>query len=120
MEGKGKAGSSSSSSSFTAQLFGPKEPSCSSSFKSIFLPPSKGTGNFLSSKNGPIDYRKESATCNLSSSLYYRGQDVYSGSTSSHTYPTVNKDQTRGDDDASGNNLMDASRGNWWKGSLYY
>ncbi|XP_009150549.1 uncharacterized protein LOC103873890 [Brassica rapa] len=122
MDGKGKAGSSSSSSSsFTAQLFGLKEPSCSSSFKSIFPPPSKGTSeNILSSKNGPIDYRKESATCNLSSSLYYGGQDIYSGSTSNHTYSTVNRAQSRGDDDASGNNSMDASRGNWWKGSLYY
>ncbi|CAH8350773.1 unnamed protein product [Eruca vesicaria subsp. sativa] len=117
MEGKGKAGSSSSSSSITAQLSGPKERSCSSNFKSIFPPPSKGTsGNILSSKNGSIDHRKESSTCNLSSSLYYGGQDVYSGSTSSHTYHNVNKAQPRGDDDASGNNSTDASRGNWWKG----
>ncbi|CAN6989458.1 unnamed protein product, partial [Brassica rapa subsp. trilocularis] len=121
MDGKGKAGSSSSSSSsFTAQLFGLKEPSCSSSFKSIFPPPSKNPAglNALS----PLfycfltDYRKESATCNLSSSLYYGGQDIYSGSTSNHTYSTVNRAQPRGDDDASGNNSMDASRGNWWKG----
>ncbi|WZY98867.1 hypothetical protein YC2023_071196 [Brassica napus] len=55
MEGKGKVGSSSSS-SFTNQLFGPKEPSSSSNFSSIFPPPSKGTtGNMiLSSKHGSL------------------------------------------------------------------
>ncbi|WZZ45404.1 hypothetical protein YC2023_041663 [Brassica napus] len=89
MEGKGKVGSSSSS-SFTNQLFGPKEPSSSSNFSSIFPPPSKGTtGNMiLSSKHGSLGQCQESATCNLSSSLYYGGQDVYSGSTSNHTYHT--------------------------------
>ncbi|CAA7036685.1 unnamed protein product [Microthlaspi erraticum] len=122
MEGKGNVGSSSSSSSsFTAQLFGPKEPSSSSNFNSIFPPPSKGTArNIISSKHGSLDQRKESATCNLSSSLYYGGQDVYSQSTNNHTYPTVNKSQPREKDDASGNNSLDASRGNWWQGSLYY
>ncbi|KFK34008.1 hypothetical protein AALP_AA5G090200 [Arabis alpina] len=123
MEGKGRVGSSSSSSSssFTAQLFGTKEPSSSSSFNSIFPPPSKGTGrNILSSKYGFQDQRKETATCNLSSSLYYGGQDVYSRSTNNQTYPNVNKAQSKEDDDASGNNSLDASRGNWWQGSLYY
>ncbi|KAH0893359.1 hypothetical protein HID58_055788 [Brassica napus] len=93
MEGKGKVGSSSSS-SFTNQLFGPKEPSSSSNFSSIFPPPSKGTtGNMiLSSKHGSLGQCQESATCNLSSSLYYGGQDVYSGSTSNHTYHTVRPD----------------------------
>ena len=47
MEGKGKVGSSSSS-SFTNQLFGPKEPSSSSNFSSIFPPPSKVLLLFLS------------------------------------------------------------------------
>ncbi|VVB04587.1 unnamed protein product [Arabis nemorensis] len=40
MEGKGRVGSSSSS-CLTSQLFGPKEPSSSSNFNSIFPPPSK-------------------------------------------------------------------------------
>ncbi|KAL0678477.1 hypothetical protein Bca4012_006458 [Brassica carinata] len=117
MEGKGKVGSSSSS-SFTNQLFGPKEPSSSSNFSSIFPPPSKGTTRnmILSSKHGSLGQCQESATCNLSSSLYYGGQDVYSGSTRNHTYHTVNKAQSRGDSEASENNSMDASRGNWWKG----
>ncbi|KAL9294100.1 hypothetical protein AtEden1_Chr3g0201821 [Arabidopsis thaliana] len=87
MEGKGRVGSSSSS-SFTAQLFGPKEPSSSANFNSIF-PPSKGTArNILSSKHGSLEQRKEAGTCNLSSSLYYGGQDVYSHPTHNHTYPT--------------------------------
>ncbi|CAA0384719.1 unnamed protein product [Arabidopsis thaliana] len=116
MEGKGRVGSSSSS-SFTAQLFGPKEPSSSANFNSIF-PPFKGTArNILSSKHGSLEQRKEAGTCNLSSSLYYGGQDVYSHPTHNHTYPTINKDQNRDNNDA---NSSDASRGNWWQGSLYY
>ncbi|KAG7564727.1 hypothetical protein ISN44_As10g014810 [Arabidopsis suecica] len=116
MDGKGRVGSALSS-SFTAQLFGPKEPSSPANFNSIFPPPSKGTSrNILSSKHGFLEQRKESATCNLSSSLYYGGQDVYSQSTHNHTYNTINKDQNRDNNDAS----SDASRGNWWQGSLYY
>ncbi|CAL9247374.1 unnamed protein product [Arabidopsis halleri] len=135
MEGKGRVGSSSSS-SYTAKIFGPKEPSSSANFNSIFPPPSKsiqGTSrNILSSKHGSLDQRKESATCNLSSSLYYGGQDVYSQSTHNHTHTTVketksltlqnvvsnqiNKDQNRDNNDA---NSSDASRGNWWQGIIY-
>ncbi|KAL1222072.1 hypothetical protein V5N11_025528 [Cardamine amara subsp. amara] len=118
MEGKRRVGSSSSS-SFTSQLFGPKKPNSSSAnFNSIFSPPSKGTSrNILSSNHGSLDQCKESAACNLSSSLYYGGQDVYSRTTHNQTYPTINKDQVRDDDDAKS---LDACRGNWWQGSLYY
>ncbi|XP_010503302.1 PREDICTED: uncharacterized protein LOC104780496 isoform X2 [Camelina sativa] len=104
---KGQAGSSSSS-SFTAQLFGPKESTSSANFNSIFPPPSKsfqGTArNILSSKHGSLEKRKDSSTCNLSSSIYYGGQEI-------------NKDQDRDKNDA---NSSDASRGDWWQGSLYY
>ncbi|XP_023638667.1 uncharacterized protein LOC17885986 isoform X2 [Capsella rubella] len=118
MEGKGRVGSSPSSSSFTAQLFGPKESTSSANFNSIFPPPSKGTSrNILSSKHGSLEKSKNTSTCNLSSSLYYGGQDVYSQSTQNHTYPTINKDQDRDNTDT---NSSDASRGNWWQGSLYY
>ncbi|EOA25344.1 hypothetical protein CARUB_v10018666mg [Capsella rubella] len=90
MEGKGRVGSSPSSSSFTAQLFGPKESTSSANFNSIFPPPSKGTSrNILSSKHGSLEKSKNTSTCNLSSSLYYGGQDVYSQSTQNHTYPTT-------------------------------
>ncbi|XP_010503301.1 PREDICTED: uncharacterized protein LOC104780496 isoform X1 [Camelina sativa] len=117
---KGQAGSSSSS-SFTAQLFGPKESTSSANFNSIFPPPSKsfqGTArNILSSKHGSLEKRKDSSTCNLSSSIYYGGQEVYSQSTQNFTYPPINKDQDRDKNDA---NSSDASRGDWWQGSLYY
>ncbi|XWS28774.1 hypothetical protein CRYUN_Cryun25bG0100000 [Craigia yunnanensis] len=59
--------------------------------------------------------------CHLSSSLYYGGQDIYSHSSSTQTstsYPIFKKDG--GEDDPNGNNSQDASRGNWWQGSLYY
>ncbi|KAL3622843.1 hypothetical protein CASFOL_031920 [Castilleja foliolosa] len=47
-----------------------------------------------------------------SSSIYYGGQDVYSQPQAAHN-PTFCKDV---EEDDSGS----ASRGNWWKGSLYY
>ncbi|XVF68855.1 hypothetical protein PTKIN_Ptkin11bG0034800 [Pterospermum kingtungense] len=59
--------------------------------------------------------------CHLSSSLYYGGQDIYSGSSSTQTstsYPIFKKDG--GEDDPNGSNSQDVSRGNWWQGSLYY
>ncbi|KAM6578096.1 hypothetical protein CsatB_029933 [Cannabis sativa] len=60
--------------------------------------------------------------CHLSSSIYYGGQDVYSQSHSSQisesSYPVFKKDGR--EDDPNGSNSNDASRGNWWQGSLYY
>uniref|UniRef100_A0A2P2QM03 Uncharacterized protein MANES_02G126600 n=1 Tax=Rhizophora mucronata TaxID=61149 RepID=A0A2P2QM03_RHIMU len=59
--------------------------------------------------------------CHLSSSLYYGGQDHYSQSPNNlntGSYPTIKKDV--GEDDPNGNISHGASRGNWWKGSLYY
>ncbi|CAH2069448.1 unnamed protein product [Thlaspi arvense] len=130
MEGKGRVGSSPSS-SFTAELFGSKDPSPPSSssgiFSSIFPHPSKGvTRDGQSSKHGSQAQRRESSTtqenrvepCHLSSSLYYGGQDVYSQSTTNQTYPTAKK--RTGEDDANGQNSQDVARGNWWQGSLYY
>ncbi|XP_009120432.1 uncharacterized protein LOC103845349 [Brassica rapa] len=133
MEGKGRAGSSTSS-SLTTELFGSKDPSPPSSssgiFSSIFPHPSKGVArDGPSSKHGLQAQRRESSTaqedrvepCHLSSSLYYGGQDVYSRSTTNQTYPTVRIERPRsGEDDANGQNSQDVSRGNWWQGSLYY
>ncbi|ANM62445.1 plant/protein [Arabidopsis thaliana] len=49
--------------------------------------------------------------CNLSSSIYYGGQDNYSSST---TNPDAyKKDGEEGDSES-------ASRGNWWEGSFNY
>ncbi|CAN7038391.1 hypothetical protein BRARA_B01115 [Brassica rapa] len=133
MEGKGRVGSSSSS-SFTAEFFGFKDPSPPSSssgiFSSIFLHPSKDVArDGPSFKHGPQAQRRESSTtqgdrvepCHLSSSLYYGGQDVYSRSTTNQTYPSVKNERLRsGEGDANGQNSQDVSRGNWWQGSLYY
>ncbi|XP_060215497.1 uncharacterized protein LOC132642261 isoform X2 [Lycium barbarum] len=146
-------GSSSSSSSFTNELFGPKKPSNSSLFGSVFGPNSTGLrrdpmhsgdrgssriqdqGNhYGNTKYGTSDngsnrsrgdntkdktlmyqYEKVEAPCNLSSSIYYGGQDVYppTTQTSGSLNNIVKKD---GRDDGSNS----ASRGNWWEGSLYY
>ncbi|KAB2080880.1 hypothetical protein E1A91_A05G097500v1 [Gossypium mustelinum] len=144
METKRQVGSSSS---FTADLFGSKDSSSSSSkgiFSSIFPPPSSiGGKNSSGSKvleswpkqplegsawrqgmQAPLQNKEERVEpCHLSSSLYYGGQDLYSHpstcqSTSTTSYPVFKKDG--GENDTNGNNSMDASRGNWWQGSLYY
>ncbi|CAN8248467.1 unnamed protein product [Cochlearia groenlandica] len=130
MEGtKGRTATSSSSSSFTAEFFGSKDPSPPSSsssgiFSSMFPHPSKGSARDVSSyKHSTQGQRRESLTaredraepCHLSSSLYYGGQDVYSRSTTNQTERPISRD-----DDANGQNSQDVSRGNWWQGSLYY
>ncbi|GAV78320.1 hypothetical protein CFOL_v3_21788 [Cephalotus follicularis] len=160
MENKRQVGSSSS---FTADLFGTKEPPTSSStgiFASIFPPPSmvldrsssrsevmgswqkqqspnqtwdtiqgknpapgaEGASHNINKEDNSYMYQEERVNpCHLSSSLYYGGQDNYSKSTSSKnfgSYPTIKKDD--GQDDPNANNSNDASRGNWWQGSLYY
>ncbi|XP_004239920.1 uncharacterized protein [Solanum lycopersicum] len=133
--------SSSSSSSFTNELFGPKEPSNSTLFASVFGPPSTGLrrdpihsgdhrgssriqdqgnqyGNntkYGTSENGSKRSQNEKveAPCNLSSSIYYGGQDVYppNNQTTGSQNNIVKKD---------GDGSNSASRGNWWQGSLYY
>ncbi|KAJ4903932.1 hypothetical protein Rs2_17883 [Raphanus sativus] len=138
--------SSSSSSSSFDHLFGPRVSSSSSSsttglFQSIFPPPSMGTQADLANRNGAAIYQppglgvpnergerrknkerkhyqneETQPPCNLSSSIYYGGQDNYSSSTlpQSTTNPDVYKKDGDEGDSAS------ASRGNWWEGSLYY
>ncbi|XP_010541419.1 PREDICTED: uncharacterized protein LOC104814892 [Tarenaya hassleriana] len=128
MEGKGRVGSSSSS--FTAELFGtkdPQPPSSSGAFASIFPPPSKtGARNSPTSNHGSsggrteyvnMPSRESNPPCHLSSSLHYGGQEVYSPTTN-QTYHHPVKDH-RGEVE-NGNNSQDAYRGNWWQGSLYY
>lgn len=69
------------------------------------------------SKEKSSIYQQEGAEpWNLSSSLYYGGQDIYLKTPShptSSSYPLYKKDG--GEDDPSGD-----SRSNWWEGSLYY
>ncbi|KAJ0261425.1 hypothetical protein HA466_0045500 [Hirschfeldia incana] len=130
MEGKGRA---TSSSSLTTQLFGSKDPSPPSSssgiFTSIFPHPSKGvardgqgsTHGSQAQRRGSSNAQDTVEPCNLSSSLYYGGQDVYPRSTTNQTYPTVKHEgPKREENDANGQNSQDVSRGNWWQGSLYY
>ncbi|KAH7657036.1 hypothetical protein IHE45_18G115000 [Dioscorea alata] len=59
-------------------------------------------------------------TCNLSSSLYYGGQDICSNTSSTHGYSSqyTYEQKKNGEDDQDSSNM--ASRGNWWQGSLYY
>ncbi|XP_060215499.1 uncharacterized protein LOC132642263 [Lycium barbarum] len=114
-------GSSSSSSSFTNELFGPKKPSNSSLFGSVFGPNSTimdlTEAGETNTKDKTLMYQNEKveAPCNLSSSIYYGGQDVYPPTTQT-TGSLNNIVKKDGRDDGSNS----ASRGNWWEGSLYY
>ncbi|KAL8508225.1 hypothetical protein ACS0TY_018710 [Phlomoides rotata] len=139
-----------SSSSFTVDLFGPKDSSKSSTssagfFGSIFGPQStmvpgrdhlpqdfNGYGNikhetttdYKSDKINPMKKEKNLGydengrsvePCYYNSSIYYGGQEVYSPSTRTTTPHNFKKD---GDQNESNSSV--ASRGNLWKGSLYY
>ncbi|KAA8543813.1 hypothetical protein F0562_022010 [Nyssa sinensis] len=81
----------------------------------------EGVSNSTPKKESSSMFQERVDTCPLSSSLYYGGQEdmyIHSSSTqSSGSDPTFKKDEG---EDANGNNLQDASRGNWWQGSLYY
>ncbi|KAK8588685.1 hypothetical protein V6N13_087590 [Hibiscus sabdariffa] len=54
--------------------------------------------------------------CNLSSSIYYGGQDIYPLPQSSQGSGLNSMYKKNGGEEDSGI----ASRGNWWQGSLYY
>lgn len=136
-------GSSSSSfcgsSSSIAELFeAPSSPPSDSSsiFRTVFGPPSMGRGRNSTTHLGNLKhaspgnreqsnkgenskssyYQEETIEqpCYYSSSILYGGQEVYFPSTRpSEPHLTFMKDEQ--DDDPNS-----ASRGNWWKGSLYY
>ncbi|GMI65857.1 Salt Induced Serine rich [Hibiscus trionum] len=140
MEGSKGVGSS----SFTSELFGSKDlPSSSSGngiLSSIFGPPSKVLGRESlhpdsntnrqnepwNTKPGPAgenpntyrsSYQEQRVQpCNLSSSIYYGGQDIYPLPQSSQGYASNSMYKKNGGEEDSGM----ASRGNWWLGSLYY
>ncbi|XP_075499894.1 uncharacterized protein LOC142538446 isoform X2 [Primulina tabacum] len=115
--------SGSSSSSFTMDLFGPKESSTSPLLGSIFAPQptisSKDTSTSTPSlardskisKGNNLNNTVE--PCYYNSSIYYGAQELYPS-----TNPNIKKDG--GDADPNESNSNCASRGNWWKGSLYY
>ncbi|XP_028962238.1 uncharacterized protein [Malus domestica] len=127
-------GSSSSSSSSRSldHLFSLKDSSSSSSLSpfrilwlhfpthqaSMYGSPSfsDNKGENKTSKASNMYQNEATDPCNLSSSIYYGGQENYSprtGTTESHQHHTSKKDGS--EDDANS-----ASRGNWWQGSLYY
>ncbi|KAI9194851.1 hypothetical protein LWI28_009653 [Acer negundo] len=113
----GKRQVSSTSSSFTADLFGSKEPPSSSSgiFASILSPQKTVVGSWQKQNPGNQAWNTEQGTqalctegancntpykdknymfqeeraepCHLSSSLYYGGQDIYSNSSSIRSAP---------------------------------
>ncbi|CAB4270856.1 unnamed protein product [Prunus armeniaca] len=97
----------------------------------------KGQNTKGASKDSMIYQNEAVEPCNFSSSIYYGGQENYSPRTGTtteshqhHLCAKVNSADINcvilqskkdgGDDDANGNNSNCASRGNWWKGSLYY
>ncbi|KAI5429689.1 hypothetical protein KIW84_034314 [Lathyrus oleraceus] len=152
MEGRKQLGSSSSSSSFTSELFGSIDfqPSSASSgiFDSLFSPSSKvfGRESLHSVLNGKTategsnskiatqDYMSKGSEgetenktnkdlsylyqeqrvqpCQLSSSIYYGGQDVYFHPQSTRGSESNTMYKKDGGEDDSGS----ASRGNWWQG----
>ncbi|KAI4368872.1 hypothetical protein MLD38_017380 [Melastoma candidum] len=75
-------------------------------------------GSCNKSKDGSVFLEERTEPCHLSSSLYYGGQDVYSqssGNQATGSCPMSKKDRV--EDDPTGNNSLDASRGNWWQGA---
>ncbi|XWS71633.1 hypothetical protein CRYUN_Cryun03dG0154800 [Craigia yunnanensis] len=120
-ESKGqRVGGRNSSSSKVLESW-PKQPLEGSTWRHGMQAPLAESATYnIANKDSNSVFREERVEpCHLSSSLYYGGQDIYSRSSSIQTssYPIFKKD---GGDDPNGNNSQDASRGNWWQGSLYY
>ncbi|XP_073042231.1 uncharacterized protein [Primulina eburnea] len=122
MEKSKQAGNSSSS--FTMDLFGPKESSTSPLLGSIFAPQASTISSKDTSTSTPPLARDSKISkgnnlnntvepCYYNSSIYYGAQELYPS-----TNPNLKKDG--GDADPNESNSNCASRGNWWKGSLYY
>ncbi|KAE8735152.1 Detected protein of unknown function [Hibiscus syriacus] len=79
---------------------------------------SSGTRN--KDKSSSIYHDETVEPSYLSSSIYYGGQENYSPRNNTTQSPPSFK-LDGGHDDRDGNDSSDgASRGNWWKGSLYY
>ncbi|KOM38098.1 hypothetical protein LR48_Vigan03g148000 [Vigna angularis] len=139
MEGRKQMGSS----SFTSELFGSNQSHKSSAtgiFESMFSPPSKvlgreslrseaseKTANHISQESGgetqntahkdisSIYHEEKVQPCQLSSSIHYGGQDIYSRPKSSQDSEfsslMYKKDGVEDDSES-------ASRGNWWQDYL--
>ncbi|XP_010423401.1 PREDICTED: uncharacterized protein LOC104708516 [Camelina sativa] len=131
---KTKAGSSSSSSSTSFDhLFGPKgsassASSCSTILDSIFPPPvarKKGSHTAPESQGSisqPTDERsshEKREASYFSSSIYYGGQQHYSPPRTDGSASTSPSHESKETDNRT-DPTPSTSRGNWWKGSLYY
>ncbi|KAF6176023.1 hypothetical protein GIB67_032646 [Kingdonia uniflora] len=78
----------------------------------------EGGSHLLPDKERRPIFQETLGPCSLSSSIYYGGQDIYPNSPStgsSDSSYNFKKDGGDGEDDSN-----EASRGNWWQGSLYY
>ncbi|CAK8541766.1 unnamed protein product [Lathyrus sativus] len=77
---------------------------------------SEGETENKKSKDMSYLYQEQIQPCQLSSSIYYGGQDVYFHPQSTRGSESNTMYKKDGGEDDSGS----ASRGNWWQGSLYY
>ncbi|CAK9323807.1 unnamed protein product [Citrullus colocynthis] len=79
----------------------------------------KGTGGAFGNDESSMYQNETMEPSYFSSSIFYGGQENYSPRTNAseihHNFKTEGKDN-----DANESNSNSASRGNWWKGSLYY
>ncbi|PSS32563.1 DBIRD complex subunit like [Actinidia chinensis var. chinensis] len=144
------AGVGGSSSSFTMDLFGPKDSSNSSSssstglFSSVFGPESTGLGKASShsgitgrprkldlesqygnGKHGTPENFTHRDKGETVEPCYFSSSIYYGGQEiySPSTQTSVSQNiikKDAKDDDPNGSHLNIASRGNWWQGSLYY
>ncbi|KAJ0909344.1 hypothetical protein HanRHA438_Chr07g0320591 [Helianthus annuus] len=146
---KHQSGGSSSSSSFTENLFGPKDASSASStglFSTVFGPSSTGLGRHPSHSNNPgssknkesggpygsgkpstPDYKTQRSAGpvyqNETAEPSYLSSSIYYGGQEDYapnTETTRLPHTSKKDGGDSDPNGSSASRGNWWQGSLYY
>ncbi|XP_076908129.1 uncharacterized protein LOC143564853 isoform X3 [Bidens hawaiensis] len=145
-----KQPSSSTSSSFTNELFGSKDSSASSSsglFNSIFPPPSKvNTRDYIRSVETDkscesatercstihsVDNEDRSRNPKTDTSRFYQQEtsqpchlssSIYYGGQDVYTNPRITTKNTPAHTTYTKDGEDDgrASRGNWWQGSLYY
>ncbi|KAF8097217.1 hypothetical protein N665_0293s0065 [Sinapis alba] len=127
------APSSSSSPSSFDHLFGPKgsasASSCSTILDSIFPPPlASKKGNHTAHESQSIisqttderSIRETREASYFSSSIYYGGQQHYSPPRTDGSSISPSHHPKETDHDRTDTTTASASRGNWWKGSLYY
>lgn len=80
---------------------------------------SSSRSNVAAAERNSSFQQKVEPPCPLSSSLYYGGQEDMYGTVNNLQNGAILK-KPMSESDPYGNNSNDASRGNWWQGSLYY